>query len=64
MLQTILSLVNSPKFKLSAPDPRTFTESYYTAEYYVGDRTGKAYYYWVGNDEVALFDLKLKFIEY
>lgn len=64
MLQAILSLVSSDKFTLSAPDPRTFTESHYTAEYYVGDRTGKAYYYWVGNDEIAVFDLKLKFIEY
>ena len=63
MLQTILSLVNTPQFTLKAPDPRTFRGTY-TGQYYVGDRTGNAKYYIVERDEVASFDLKLKFIEY
>ena len=76
MLQTILSAVNTPKFTLKAPDPRTFS-TIYTGKYYVGDRTGGAkYFYTSGNmngknyvsdgthDEIAQFELKLKFIEY
>ena len=53
----------SGKFTLTAPDPRTFT-GMYTGQYYVGDRTGKAIYYWPDRDETAVFDLKLKLIEY
>ena len=63
MLTEILSLVNAEKFTLTAPDPRSFTEMY-TGDYYVGDRTGKAHYYWEDSEEKAMFTLKLKFIEY
>lgn len=63
MLQTILAAVNTPKFTLIAPDPRTFNTTY-TGQYYVGDRTGKSYYYDPGRSETATFTLKLKFIEY
>ena len=75
MLQEILDAVHEPKFTLEAPDPRTF-RSNYTGEYYVGDRTGKSYYFITdrvtdeqGNSrllkpEVSVFDLKLKFVEY
>ena len=63
MLQTIVSAVNSPKFELKAPDPRTFNTSY-TGNYYVGDRTGSCKYYLPDRDDKAQFDLKLKFIEY
>jgi len=63
MLQVILQAVNHEKFKLTAPDPRTFRGTY-TGNYYVGDRTGDAHYYLVEKDEVAQFSLKLKFIEY
>ena len=63
MLQTILAAVNAEKFTLVAPDPRTFNTKY-TGEYYVGDRKGKSYYYWINKSEITLFNLKLKFIEY
>ena len=62
-LQTILAAVNTPKFQLTAPDPRSFLDTY-TGDYYVGDRTGDMKYYYVDNDDVAQFSLKLKFIEY
>ena len=63
MLSHILSLVNTEKFTLTAPDPRTFTGTY-TGQYYVGDRTGKAYYFLENREEVSNMSLKLKFIEY
>ena len=63
MLQRIVNAVNTPKFKLKAPDPRTFN-SMYEGYYYVGDRTGKGLYYIPEKDEQAAFTLKLKFIEY
>ena len=63
MLQRVLAAVNTPKFRLTAPDPRTFLHTY-TGNYYVGDRTGDAKYYLEEKDHVALFNLKLKFIEY
>lgn len=63
MLQRIVSAVNSPKFTLQAPDPRTFNTSY-TGDYYVGDRTGACKYFLPDRDDKAQFDLKLKFIEY
>lgn len=63
MLQTILAAVNTPKFTLTAPDPRTFQDTY-TGDYYVGDRTGSAIYYHPGKSEIAMYSLKLKFIEY
>ena len=63
MLQTILKAVKKPKFKLTAPDPRDFGEMY-KANYYVGDRTGKNHYYLPDRPDIAVFDLKLKFIEY
>ena len=63
MLQTILSLINTPKFKLTAPDPRSYGQSY-IGYYYVGDRTGDGYYYDTRRNETATFTLKLKFIEY
>lgn len=62
-LQSILSLINAEQFSLTAPDPRNFTEMY-TGNYYVGDRTGKCYYYHADSDEIAVYTLKLKFIEY
>ena len=63
MLDTILSAVKKAKFKRTAPDPRSFKETY-TGNYYVGDRSGKNYYYLTNKEDVATFDLKLKFIEY
>ena len=63
MLQTILSLINTPQFTLTAPDPRSYGQSY-TGTYYVGDRTGKGWYYDLQRNETATFTLKLKFIEY
>lgn len=63
MLTRILNLVHEEKFVLTAPDPRNFTEMY-TGDYYVGDRTGEAHYYWEDSEEKAVFSLKLKFIEY
>ena len=62
-LEEILTAVQSPAFQLTAPDPRTFM-TMYTGKYYVGDRTGKNHYYIPEKPDVAVFDLKLKFIEY
>lgn len=62
-LETILNAVNTPKFRFTGPDPRTFKKSY-TGDYYVGDRTGDVKYYRPDKEEVAVFSLKLKFIEY
>lgn len=62
-LEEILAAVQSPAFQLTAPDPRTFMGTY-TGKYYVGDRTGKNHYYLPEKPDVAVFDLKLKFIEY
>jgi len=72
MLQLILDAVNKPAFWMAAPDPRTYASSY-KGKYYVGDRTGKNYYFLKppvngvntgAHSEIAVFDLKLKFIEY
>ena len=63
MLQTILRAVDSPQFSLRAPNPKTYLSTR-SGTYYVGDRTGKAHYYQTGRDGTALFDLKLKFIEF
>ena len=63
MLQRIVKAVQKPKFKLTAPDPRTF-DTPYTGNYYVGDRTGSCNYYLPERPDVAVFNLKLKFIEY
>ena len=63
MLQRILSAVNKEKFTRVAPDPRTCNKTY-TGEYYVGDRTGKAHYYWADHSEKSVYTLKMKFIEY
>ena len=63
MLQHILTAVNTQRFVLTAPDPRTFLGTY-TGNYYVGDRTGKAHYYLTEREGVAEYSLKLKFIEY
>ena len=62
-LQIILAAVNRPRFRLTAPDPRTFNTSY-SGDYYVGDRTGDALYFRPSAAEKAVFSLKLKFIEY
>lgn len=62
-LAQVLAAVNHPEFIMTAPDPRTFQDTY-TGRYYVGDRTGKNYYYIPEKPNVAVFDLKLKFIEY
>jgi hypothetical protein len=63
MLQHIVNAVQKPKFKLTAPDPRTFN-TMYKGNYYVGDRTGSCNYYLKNRDDKAVFSLKLKFIEY
>ena len=63
MLQHILAAVLNPEFTLVAPDPRLFGRTY-TGKYYVGDRTGKGWYFIPEKDEKAEFSLKLKFIEY
>ncbi len=63
MLQRIVAAVNTPKFRMTAPDPRTFNTTY-TGDYYVGDRTGECLYYLNEKDDKAQFSLKLKFIEY
>ena len=63
MLQRIVKAVQKPKFKLTAPDPRTF-DTPYTGDYSVGDRTGSCNYYLPERPDVAVFNLKLKFIEY
>lgn len=63
MLQWIVGAVQSEKFSMTAPDPRTF-DTTYTGDYYVGDRTGSCNYYLPNRDEKAVFNLKLKFIEY
>ena len=63
MLQTILNAITADKFTFTGPDPRTFNGTY-TGNYYVGDRTGNVQYFWPDKDEVAVYNLKLKFIEY
>ena len=63
MLQTLLNAVNTPRFTLKAPDPRSYGGSY-TGTYYFGDRSGKGWYFNPDRDETATFTLKLKFIEY
>lgn len=63
MLAHIINAVSSPEFTLTAPDPRYFN-TMYTGDYYVGDRTGKGWYFLPAKDEKATFNLKLKFIEY
>ena len=63
MLSTILSLVSAESFQLTAPDPRSFNNTY-TGTYYVGDRTGNCQYYIPGKNDKASYTLKLKFIEY
>lgn len=63
MLQKIVKAVQKPKFTLTAPDPRTF-DTMYKGDYYVGDRTGSCNYYLPERDDIAVFNLKLKFIEY
>ena len=63
MLQRIIAAVQKPQFTLTAPDPRNF-DTMYKGTYYVGDRTGKNYYYLPEKKDIAQFDLKLKFIEY
>lgn len=62
-LQEILEAVQHPAFTMTAPDPRYFGQTY-TGKYYVGDRTGKNHYFLPERPDVAVFDLKLKFIEY
>ena len=63
MLQTIVAAVQNQKFTLKAPDPRNF-DTMYEGTYYVGDRTGKCDYYIPERENVAVFSLKMKFIEY
>ena len=62
-LQEVLDAIGHPKFEMTAPDPRNFTKTY-TGDYYTGDRTGKNFYYLQERPNVALFDLKVKFIEF
>ena len=64
-LQVILHAVRHASFTLTAPDPTKFdVNEPYTGKYYVGDRTGGCKYYREDKAEVAVFDLKLKFIEF
>lgn len=63
MLEQILGAITADKFRFTGPDPRTF-KTKYTGDYYVGDRTGSAQYYWPDTEEIAVYNLKLKFIEY
>ena len=63
MLQVVLEAIQKPAFTMTAPDPRIFGETY-TGTYYVGDRTGKGWFFRPEADQVAEFSLKLKFIEY
>lgn len=63
MLQHILGAITADKFTLIAPDPRTFNSTY-TGNYYVGDRTGSVHYFRPDVQEKAVFNLKLKFIEF
>ena len=63
MLETVLNAIRNPKFSMTAPDPRDFNATY-TGDFYVGDRTGKGWYFLPERDEKATFSLKLKFIEY
>lgn len=63
MLQTILAAINHESFTFTAPDPRTFLNTY-TGTYYVGDRTGEVNYYLTEKDDVGRFSLKVKFIEF
>lgn len=62
-LQAILAAVRPAKFTLSAPDPRTFN-SKLTGQYYVGNRSGEAYFYHKENPDIAVYSLSLKLIEY
>lgn len=62
-LEIILNAVNRPQFTFTGPDPRTFNSTY-TGQYYVGDRTGDAKYFRPDKSEIAVYSLKLKFIEY
>lgn len=62
-LQEVLSAIGHPEFTMTAPDPRYYGETY-TGKYYTGDRTGKNHYFIEERPGVALFDLKVKFIEY
>lgn len=63
MLQVILNAVNSPKFRFTGIDPRTFNTTY-SGYYYVGDRTGKAHFFLPQREDKTVFTLKLKFIEF
>lgn len=65
MLTVILSAINKTQFHMVAPDPRDFKGTY-EGNYYVGDRTGSAHYFFeeTYKEDVAQFSLKLKFIEY
>ena len=62
-LEELLSAIGHPEFQMIAPDPRYFNKTY-TGKYYTGDRTGKNFYYLPERPNIALFDLKVKFIEY
>ena len=63
MLDWILKACKKDKFAMTAPDPRSFGD-WYEGNYYVGDRTGKGWYFTPERRETGMFDLKLKFIEY
>ena len=63
MLQVILGAVTPDKFVFTGPDPRTFNTTY-TGNYYVGDRTGSVHYFRPDSQEKAMYNLKLKFIEF
>ena len=62
-LEELLAAIAHPEFRMVAPDPRYFNQTY-TGRYYTGDRTGKNHYFIPERPNVALFDLKVKFIEY
>jgi hypothetical protein len=62
-LEELLAAIAHPEFRMTAPDPRYFNQTY-SGRYYTGDRTGKNHYFIPERPNVALFDLKVKFIEY
>ena len=62
-LQSILAAISPAKFRLSAPDPETF-KTQRTGSYYVGNRSGKTYFYHADNPDIAVYSLSCKLIEY
>lgn len=62
-LQIILNAISPAQFSLDAPDPRTL-KGRYKGDYYVGNRSGKTYFYRSDNPETAVYSISFKLIEY